>query len=188
MKTVTAGGRPTNSSMAVIGAVQGAEFLSFDSLQAFASDAIHASKNSSEGSGANASSVGQLLQPLTSPAPVSVFPSALQPGLNFRDNIAQGDASLTPLQFTYMPADCRFFYMPADLLNVTNTWARVVQGVKAGGRGLCINGTMGNFSTSSSSSTAAAPSATSSPPVSGAARTAPFGWAAAAIIALAMAL
>lgn len=42
-----------------------------------------------------------------------VLPQGQNPAelsFNFRNNIAEGDASITPLQFVYEAADCRLYY------------------------------------------------------------------------------
>lgn len=45
--------------------------------------------------------------------------------------------------------------MPADIISVANTWIRVAKGVKAGGSGLCINGTLSNATTGTANTKAA---------------------------------
>lgn len=48
---------------------------------------------------------------------------------------------MTPLQFSQAEmADCRIYYMPNDIISVENTWTRIVNGFKNGGKGLCVNG------------------------------------------------
>jgi hypothetical protein len=46
--------------------------------------------------------------------------------LNFLDNM--GADSDVPLQFQSTPANCHVFYMAGDVLDVSSTWARIVNG------------------------------------------------------------
>lgn len=41
------------------------------------------------------------------------------------NSVRRGDASVTPLQFVYEAADCRFFYTAEMLANVSTIWTRV---------------------------------------------------------------
>lgn len=138
IKTVTAGGRPNKNPIAVIGGTQGAQVSKFDDVKVLASVALDLVKE--KVFAAFKDDAVKFLGPLVQPAPVKVNTEVSQ--FNFRDNIAQGDQSFTPLQFSSVKAECRFFYMPADILNVTNTWKRVIRGLSAGGKGLCINGNL----------------------------------------------
>ena len=48
-----------------------------------------------------------------------------------------------PLQFTAdVLANCRFYYTPADIQNISYTCNRVASGIKFSGHGLCVNGTI----------------------------------------------
>lgn len=159
VKTVTVGGRPNNQPMAVIGGVQGGEVLALPDLQNWASQAIALQVNGTGNSSAKSYETRRLLQSLASPPPITPETRTESVSVNLLDNIAQNDSSMTPLQFSGgIAANCRFYYMPADITNVTNTWARVAKGVKAGGNGLCINGTLSastTLSTSTNSTTGA---------------------------------
>ena len=136
------GGRPNNQPMAVIGGVQGNEVLDLEQIQQVAQEAIDIQNSTFGNSSAQADQAQDILGPLVSP-PISPF---LYPGansINFLDNIAENDTSSTPLQFSGgIAADCRAYYMPADITSMANMWARVARGVKAGGKGFCINGTL----------------------------------------------
>lgn len=145
VKTVTVGGRPNNQPMAVIGGVQGGQVLELPTLQNWASEALAYQANATANSSAVSSDMQKLLQSMASPPPIATDPGPGSVSFNWLDNIAQDDASMTPLQFSRgIAANCRMYYMPADITNVANTWARVAKGVKAGGSGLCVNGTMSN--------------------------------------------
>lgn len=151
VKTATAGGRPNKQPMAVIGGVQGAEVLPVGDLQTLANEAIGSQINTTGNSSAQISQVQRLLGLLASDPPILPYVSDEVPSINFLDNIAQGDKSSMPLQFTAgISANCRFYYMPGDIVNLTYTWARVAKGIKAGGSGLCINGTLSNLTQTNS--------------------------------------
>ena len=148
--TVVAGGRPNRDPMALIGGVRGAQVMEYSTLADWASLAQLAAQLSNDTDAI--ATANRLLGPLMDPPPIQPV-DAGSSSINLRDNIAQGDASLTPLQFTAGPyADCRFFYTPHDMLNVTWTWGRVAKGIAAGGKGFCVNGTIGNNTSSSYSS------------------------------------
>ncbi|MCJ1385896.1 hypothetical protein MMC17_009020 [Xylographa soralifera] len=46
----------------------------------------------------------------------------VQGRLNLKSNIRAGDASLTPLQFIYEAADCRLWYTPAMINDISEVW------------------------------------------------------------------
>ncbi|KAI9698904.1 MAG: hypothetical protein M1820_007325 [Bogoriella megaspora] len=138
---VAIGGLPTLSPMAVIGGTQGGEVISVATIQQFISTTQTLAALSNNDS--LISLVNRTLTPFLQPPPLR--PVSLDTGANFniRDNIAEGDESMTPLQFTRSKdADCRTFHTKGDLLNVTYTWERVARGIARGGKGLCINGTI----------------------------------------------
>ena len=150
VKTVTVGGRPNSQPMAVIGGTQGGAVESLESLIQIATEAVAVQAIVTGNSSAQADQARKALDPLVSSPPLSVAPGPDVVGVNFLDNIAENDTSAIPLQFSGgIPADCRFYYMPKDIVSVANTWARVAEGVKVKGKGLCVNGTMKTSSTAS---------------------------------------
>lgn len=156
VKTVTMGGRPNNQPMAVIGGVQGGAVLPLAHLQSFAAEAIAYQVNATGNSSAVSADTRKLLQSLASPPPIITDDGADSVSVNLLDNIAENDTSMTPLQFSGgIAANCRIYYMPADITSMAYTWARVAKGVKAGGSGLCINGTLSNSTTGTATTTAA---------------------------------
>ncbi|MCJ1432440.1 hypothetical protein MMC27_001796 [Xylographa pallens] len=46
----------------------------------------------------------------------------VQGGVNLKSNIRAGDTSLTPLQFVYEAADCRLWYTPAMINDISEVW------------------------------------------------------------------
>ena len=141
--------------MAVIGGTQGGQVLEYTDIKPIATDALkiyNLSTNTPEDNSSlipSASAMQQLITPLTDQSPINYLP-VTHPSINLLDNIAQGDETETPLQFIHAPnAECRFYYMPKDIVSVLNTWERVAQGMMNGGKGLCINGTWLRSSASS---------------------------------------
>ncbi|KAL6712713.1 hypothetical protein ACLMJK_009735 [Lecanora helva] len=154
VKTVTMGGRPNNQPMAVIGGTQGGIVFPFPTLQSLAQQAIALQANTTGNSSAQTSQVQKILGPLTLPPPIATSPNPGAVSVNLVDNVAENDSTVTPLQFSGgIPADCRTYYMPGDITSMANTWARVARGVKAGGKGLCVNGTMSSRGSAPSSAT-----------------------------------
>ena len=138
-----------------------------------------------------------ILKPIVAPPPINYFPDAQAPSVNFLDNIAENDTTQTPLQFTRSPnAECRFFYVPQDIISVEYTWTRIAKGFQNGGEGLCIGGVAGTSptngsvggSTASATNASAGATATTNPtiPSTGAASQAgmaPLEWAVVVIAA-----
>lgn len=141
VKNVVVGGRPNGQAMALIGGTQGGEDLTFESLQTYAAAAIEISERVNGQGSEEATKTHKILDTLADNAPLLPFPLAT-PSVNFRDNIADGDKSMTPLQFTSRPADCRTYYTAEDIVAVNSTWSRIMNGVAKNGDGLCINGTV----------------------------------------------
>lgn len=143
--------------MGVIGGTQGGQILYYTDIKQIATDALKIYNLSTNVSGDSsirldippASAMQQLITPLTDQSPINYSPRT-PPSINLLDNIAQGDESETPLQFTRSPdAECRFYCMPEDIVSLLNTWERVAKGMMNGGEGLCINGTWLRISPSS---------------------------------------
>ncbi|KAF2234157.1 hypothetical protein EV356DRAFT_533206 [Viridothelium virens] len=156
VNTVAIGGRPNTNPMAVIGGTQGGEVLSIGTIQLFIgiTQKLAALSNDTR----LIAKVNQSLSPFVEPPPIQPV-SLNSVTFNVRDNIAKGDESQTPLQFTRTPqAGCRTFYMAGDVLNVTYTWDRVAKGMASGGKSLCINGT--STSNRSSSRNSSSPNGT----------------------------
>jgi hypothetical protein len=45
--------------------------------------------------------------------------------VNFRDGIRKGDDENVPLQFRYEEADCRVFYEPEHVVDVSSMWKKI---------------------------------------------------------------
>lgn len=125
--------------MALIGGTQGNQVLSLTQIQAYAQAAVDIAQQTTGNFSAETNRTMDALKLPIGPLPIAYLSP---PTVNFRDNISKGDKSHTPLQFTSKLADCRMFYMAADILHVNNTWARVARGVAKNGEGLCVSGSV----------------------------------------------
>ncbi|RMZ02126.1 hypothetical protein D0864_03284 [Hortaea werneckii] len=75
-----------------------------------------------------------------------------QASVNFRNNIRQDDDTLTPLQFIYEAADCRFFYTPEMYVRQEAIWERVYQWAWRDEENVCIEGSSGRDSSKNGTS------------------------------------
>lgn len=115
VKSVALGGRPSNSKIQAIGGVKGAQSLSFAPLLEFSQFFLGPATASSSTTSAQKS----VLQKI-SDLPLR---RSLDNGINFSDQILiQNLQDGTPAQFIREDADCRLFYTPAMIQNVTAMW------------------------------------------------------------------
>ncbi len=110
VKTVVAGGRPAAGPMQAVAGTRGAHPYDVSELD---SDIAQASKWLGDGAAAS------LPQDRDSGVYISWA------GFNLRDQVRQGDATALPLQFTYIPADCRLYYTLANVWNMSALWRDV---------------------------------------------------------------
>jgi hypothetical protein len=141
ISTIALGGLPHRSPQAIIGGSQGGEAYPFSTIQGYAAAGLYMlnSTNSTyaQNLSISKSSAQQILAPLAGKPPLNLFGSGAE--LNFRDSIAKGDKTMTPLQFLKAKAaDCKVFYLREDLLNMTVTYERIAKGEY-----VCVDGGMG---------------------------------------------
>ncbi|CZR70138.1 uncharacterized protein PAC_20039 [Phialocephala subalpina] len=114
VKSIALGGRPSTSKIQAIGGVKGAQSLSFDGVLMYPQLLLQTSPKSAITSEQQTT----LLQ-------LSDLPQnrSLDNGINFSDHILQANVQDgTPAQFIREDADCRLFYTPAMMQNVTAMW------------------------------------------------------------------
>ena len=127
----------------MIGGTQGGQVVSLSLLQIAVTATLQFGANASSISSADKKSYAAALLPLLQQSPIALYPSTGNPSVNFLDNIASGDKQGVPLQFLKGPvAECRIWYVAKDMVDVENTWQRVASGVKQGGQGLCVGGSL----------------------------------------------
>ncbi|KAI9050054.1 hypothetical protein LZ554_006199 [Drepanopeziza brunnea f. sp. 'monogermtubi'] len=116
VKSVALGGRPGTSQIQAIGGVKGAQSLSFNPLY---TDAQFFLQPAGTPNAMATSAQKTVLQRLTN-LPQS---RSLDNGINFSDHILAANVQDgVPAQFVREDADCRLFYTPAMMQNVTAMW------------------------------------------------------------------
>lgn len=134
VKSVAVGGRPQKGAMQAVGGVKGSQVYQYALL---ASDIYYAWQGASlNGQQQIASSIeaSSILGPTLNDSTYVIFRGASAGiGLeslsdftfNWQNNIAEGDSTYMPLQFVYEAADCRLWYQPQHINDVSNLWATV---------------------------------------------------------------
>jgi hypothetical protein len=113
VKSIALGGRPTANQIQAIGGVKGAQSLGFDSFFDIAQFFIQTPRAAS-----NQSNIVALASLTNLPQNRS-----LDDGVNFSDQILAANLQDgTPAQFVKELADCRMFFTPAMVMNVTAMW------------------------------------------------------------------
>jgi Peptidase family S41 len=133
IKTVAVGGRPHHRIMQAVGGVKGTNDYTWDGIYALVNDTFTLGTPAQQAEWAGT----ELGQYSTLPLERGLAGYAV----NARDGIREGDASQTPLQFIYQPADCRIFYTAEMTVDVTALWEKVVD-VTWGGDS-CVAGAVG---------------------------------------------
>lgn len=160
VKSIAIGGRPQETPMQAVGATKGARLIQFST--------IHLAVASL----ASTMSAPELLS--FASGPLGAIYNATQPlirtnggqnaAVNGLNNYRMNDTTQTPLQFVYEAADCRLFYTPAMIQNVTNVWSAVAE-VHWGGpnsTAKCVAGSTNGQNSLSSGNTTVFGSLTSS--------------------------
>ncbi|GAB7344689.1 hypothetical protein MBLNU457_3168t1 [Dothideomycetes sp. NU457] len=160
VKSIAIGGRPQAAPMQAVGATKGARLIQFSTIYLAVI------------SFAATMSASQLLS--LSSGPLGAIYNATQPlirtnggqnaAVNGLNNYRMSDPTQTPLQFVYEAADCRLFYTPAMIQNVTNVWSAVAD-VQWGGPNStvrCVAGSTGGRNSLSSGNTTVSGGSTSS--------------------------
>ncbi|KUJ18450.1 uncharacterized protein LY89DRAFT_615243 [Mollisia scopiformis] len=140
VKSIAYGGRPnTNTStplIQAIGGVKGTNNYGYSYISSLASAALELNPTTIQSA---------FLRPLTNMLP---YERSTDTSINVRDNILPGNlGDGTPAQFIYEPADCRLFYTPAMMANVTAIWEAAA--LAAWGGGNCNAGSLPSSNISS---------------------------------------
>lgn len=113
VKSIALGGRPSSTQIQAIGGVKGAQSLSFDSLFSLGQFFIQSPATTS---------ISANLQILAALSDIPMNRS-VDNGINFSNHILTANLQDgTPAQFVRELADCRIFFTPAMVLNVTAMW------------------------------------------------------------------
>lgn len=133
VKQVAVGGRPFYGPMQHIGGVRGSQVLDW---QLIYDSAVTAFQLKAQYNLTGSTSAISLFSDL----PLNRSTTSR---LNFRSSVRADDITQTPLQFVYEPADCRLFYTPAMLANVTAQWVAVAQAGFSPDESSCVKGSTG---------------------------------------------
>jgi hypothetical protein len=143
VRTIAIGGRPQPGPMQGVGGTKGAQVFSWDDIQV-RMQAVFFLGSPEQRAQWNSTDLGR-----TAFATQLFTRSAYQGGriaggVNLKDNLRQGDASKTPLEFIYEAADCRMFFTAGMVSDVTQVWKGVADRMfsTAQGKGLsmCVEG------------------------------------------------
>ena len=130
VKTVVVGGRPNEEPMQALGATKGAQSIGWSNIYAWVNSTLGIlTANNQTGPDVTVLEQYNML-PLERASAASV---------NFRDQLRQGDADETPLQFVYEAADCRILNTKPMLINITALWKEVYD-VAWGGKKCLVGG------------------------------------------------
>lgn len=128
VKSIAFGGRPsTNGTTPIIqavGGVRGTNNYGYSFITYLANAALELDISTAAQTA--------LITPLTNMLP---YERSTDTSLNVRDNILPSNLEDgTPSQFIYEPADCRLFYTPAMMANVTAIWEAAALATWGGGK------------------------------------------------------
>lgn len=133
INTIAIGGRPHHRIMQAVGGVKGTNDYTWDEIYVLVNDTFTLGTPAQQAEWAGT----ELGQYSTLPFERGLAGYAV----NARDGIQEGDASQTPLQFIYQPADCRIFYTAEMTVDVTALWEKVVD--VTWGEDSCVVGVVG---------------------------------------------
>ncbi|TVY71233.1 Peptidase S41 family protein [Lachnellula suecica] len=141
VRSIAVGGRPQNGPMQGVTGSKGAQVQSYASIIQMITDIPELAGVYER--------MGKTIPELDIPDQfkVSVGESPLGPSqlvgsgggaINLRNNFHSSDATECPLQFIYEAANCRLFYKPLDVFEISNLWERVANVTWNGGK--CVQG------------------------------------------------
>ena len=114
VKSIAVGGRPTYNPMQGIGGVKGANNFGFDYIN-FLAQLAYQSGTPEQQAWANWTTLTDLN--------LLAYNRSTDNSINVRDNILPDNLSDgLPAQFVYEPADCRIFYEPDMITDISNLW------------------------------------------------------------------
>ena len=135
IKTIALGGRPQGGIMQAVGGVKGTNDYPWDYIYQLVNDTFYFGTADQKVAWQGTELGEYSTLPLERAIP--------NYAVNSRDGIRQGDASETPLQFIYEPADCRIWYTPEMTVDVTAIWKAVADSTWGTGGNVCIAGGVG---------------------------------------------
>ena len=131
VKTVTVGGRPQKGPMQAIAGVEGAQVFPMSSISNAAAAIISLSDPVKQGE-VNGSDLAVLAEGYA-------VRRSTAGSVNGKNAFSPNDAH-TPLQFLYLPANCRFFYTKDMIFGPTSVWERAVDATWTNPARFCVEG------------------------------------------------
>lgn len=134
VKSIAVGGRPTNGAMQAVGGVKGSQVYQYYLLALDVYSAYNIADQLGYNDQVRAIESSSILGPVLNDSDYIIYrgasagrlPNALQDfQFNFQNNVAENDTSYTPLQFVYEAADCRLWYQPQHLYDISTLWTTV---------------------------------------------------------------
>ena len=143
VESIAVGGLPTNAPMQAIGGTKGSMTLTFTRIQdlALQSFLLAAVQSEKVVEMLNTTIINTLAYPQQLLNRVGYSNGGTLAQINAADNLRNGDASETPLEFVYEAADCKIFYTAEMVANVEETWKAVA--TAKWGKGGCVPGSTG---------------------------------------------
>ena len=143
VESIAVGGLPTNAPMQAIGGTKGSMTLTFTNIQNLALQSFQLAAVQSEKmvEMLNTTIINTLAYPQQLLNRVAYSDGATAAQINAADNLRNGDASETPLEFVYEAADCKIFYTAEMVANVEETWKAAA--TAKWGKGGCVPGSTG---------------------------------------------
>lgn len=140
VESIAIGGLPVNAPMQAIGGTKGSMTLTFTNIQQLAQQSFQLAAVQSEKMAEmlNSTIINTLAYPQQLLNRVAYNGAAAAAQVNAADNLRNGDASETPLEFVYEAADCKVFYTAEMVGNVEETWKAAA--TAQWGKGGCVPG------------------------------------------------
>jgi len=143
VESIAVGGLPINAPMQAIGGTKGSMTLPFTRIQDLAQQSFQLAAVQSEKMAEmlNTTIINTLAYPQQLLNRAAYSNGAILAQINAADNLRNGDASETPLEFVYEAADCKIFYTAEMVANVEETWKAAA--TAKWGNGSCVPGSTG---------------------------------------------
>ncbi|KAF2641563.1 peptidase S41 family protein [Massarina eburnea CBS 473.64] len=147
IRTIAIGGQPKFEPMQGIGGTKGAQNFEWDDIQ-IRSQIVFFLGSPQQQAQWNKTELGKTAF-ATQMFKRTVYTADNRPagGINLKDNLRMNDNSKTPLEFIYEAADCRMFFTPPMLGDVTMVWKGVADRMFSSGNGTkaqCVQGSTGD--------------------------------------------
>lgn len=130
VKSIAMGGRPNTSPIQGVGGTRGANNYQYEYIRLLSTVALETATAEEQGNWSKTIKYNDLPQNRSTDCSVNVRDNIL------RSHIDDG----IPAQFLYEPADCRLFYEPPMISDVTSIWKRAADAAWGGGK--CAAGSM----------------------------------------------